>query len=487
MKLRKMSQVAAMVALLATSAAALPASARRVTPSQRGDQRVYVANRDCHGHAYRPNTITLACGDDRLYATVMSYLGNDYGEPHAAAAASFYLHHCGRGCPFSWYTGGPGALTLRRVVSCKDGRLYYSRARYAFPARSVGIFPSAAGNEVDIEPYERCHVVNPAHHDESGAARPATTDGSASGSAGAGLPATDISPSERALIATQAAESTLQLASPPPGATKLNALPAGAPKWLEPGETRNLDRAFSTEERVHLVERSALWATATPPEELARYIDAHLPHPESSSIGTSGGSFTPPHGHETLAEIIRRESATDWTDELQLPTGSSVLRLRVLGVFIERNPAGGFYVRVTAGAMWEPPRPSYSLLGNSARFATITVVHPRADRRHAPIVVSRASGVAALVEAINALPVAEDTGAGFHCPAFGAGEVQPVLLVRFRERAGGPVIATFQDRPSACPEDVSIAVPGRAPVALSEARQLPRRLEQIIAVRLRGL
>jgi len=46
-----------------------------------------------------------------------------------------------------------GALILKRIVRCRDGRLYYSRAEYAFPEGQ---------NVVDIEPSERCSVVHTA-------------------------------------------------------------------------------------------------------------------------------------------------------------------------------------------------------------------------------------------------------------------------------------------------------------------------------------
>jgi hypothetical protein len=475
--------LAALAAVMATSAA----SARRVTPAPRGHPRIYVANNDCHGHAYSPTTITLACGDDRLYTTVVSYRGNDYGAPRAAAAANFHLHRCGRGCPFAWYAAeGMGALTLRRVVRCQDGLLYYSRAFYAFPAHSRGIFPASAGNEVDIEPYERCHVVDSPRRTNPGRRNAPRSDWSVTGSDSSAPSDAETSSTERALIATRTAEATLQLASPPAGATKLSLAPAGAAKLLEP-EALTPYKRVASEEGGHLVERSTLWATPTAPEELVRYINAHLPHAESSSIGTSGGSFTPPHGHETLAEIVKRESVNGWSEELGLPTESSVLRTRALEIGILHDPAGGFYVGVNAWAIWERPRPSYSLLGNNVGSVTISVVHPKKNRRQPPIVITEAPRVAALVETVNALPVAESSGFAFNCPDFRLGEAQRALLLQFRESLGGPVIAELVDHVSTCLDATSIAVPGHPPLALSEARQLPLHVERITGMRLRGL
>lgn len=51
--------------LIPAAAIVLMASSATAAGSFAG-QRVYVANYACTGHAYKPRTITLACGDGNL-------------------------------------------------------------------------------------------------------------------------------------------------------------------------------------------------------------------------------------------------------------------------------------------------------------------------------------------------------------------------------------------------------------------------------------
>jgi hypothetical protein len=145
-----------LVGVLAALAVAVPSSApvRRVTASRY--QRIYVANKDCRGHTFRPEKITLACGDNNLYATEVHFFkgaSEVYGSPKADASATIHENDCKPDCVSGKFLVDKGALILKRVVRCRDGRLYYSRAEYAFPEGQ---------NVVDIEPSERCSVVRTA-------------------------------------------------------------------------------------------------------------------------------------------------------------------------------------------------------------------------------------------------------------------------------------------------------------------------------------
>jgi hypothetical protein len=122
--------------------ASLPGLAR----ASRGE-RVYVASSGCSGHAYKPSRITLACADGNLYATGISYRG--YGQNVARASATIHLNDCTPNCAAGHFHSYRGTLSLRDIVRCSDGRLYYSRARYGFAG------PHGAGL-ADIEPFERC-------------------------------------------------------------------------------------------------------------------------------------------------------------------------------------------------------------------------------------------------------------------------------------------------------------------------------------------
>jgi hypothetical protein len=147
-----------LIAVLAVLAAAVPASARRVVgASVSRHQRIYVVNKNCRGHTFRPEKITLACGDNNLYATEVHFFtgtSEGYGAREASASATIHENACKPDCASGKFFSDKGGLTLKRIVHCKDGLLYYSRAEYAFPEGQ---------NEVDIEPSERCSVVRTAH------------------------------------------------------------------------------------------------------------------------------------------------------------------------------------------------------------------------------------------------------------------------------------------------------------------------------------
>lgn len=143
-----------LVAVLTLLVIAVPASGRPVTHATTARyQRVYVANKDCRGHTYRPANITLACADGNLYATEVSFFNEGsavYGSEEADASATLHENDCTPDCASGRFHSGKGALILKRIVRCKDGLLYYSRAEYAF---------SEGQREVDIQPSQRCSPV----------------------------------------------------------------------------------------------------------------------------------------------------------------------------------------------------------------------------------------------------------------------------------------------------------------------------------------
>jgi hypothetical protein len=465
-----------LIAVLAVLAAAVPASARPAIRARASRyQRVYVANKNCRGHTFRPEKITLACGDDNLYVTEVHFFKGTseiYGSPQADASATIHENACKPDCASGKFIADKGALILKRIVRCRDGRLYYSRAEYAFPEGQ---------NVVDIEPSERCSVVRTARK----ASRP---QGHAPVGAVAQTQA-PVSPSARAVIAARSADSALKLAALPRGATRLRGgVPSGQRKLL--GPVRTPAEALGSEEQAKLVERSAIWVTSTPPKKLLAYLASRLPSGTREEFSSSGDvSFTPPKGHETLPEIEKREAVNYWSEEFSLPTDSSALRLRVVGVYIARAAAGRFVVRVNAAASWERPRPSYSLLGTSVHSVTIAVSYrPAGPNEPTPVIVSDPTLAHTIAEAVNDLPVDEAAGGvARSCPAERIGEKHRVLLLTFSEQAQGPILATFEDDPSACEPAPSITVPGQPPVALSEARGLIPMLEKIIGSPLKGL
>jgi hypothetical protein len=148
-----------LITVLAMLDVASPANAQPVLRAAVSSHpRIYVANRHCRGHSYRPENITLACRYYNLFATEVHFLpgtGEVYGSPKADASATIHENECKPSCASGRFTSDKGALILTRIVSCKDGLLYYSRAEYAFPEGQ---------GKVDIEPRERCSLVPPVHN-----------------------------------------------------------------------------------------------------------------------------------------------------------------------------------------------------------------------------------------------------------------------------------------------------------------------------------
>jgi hypothetical protein len=108
--------------------------------------RIYVANFGCTGHSYKPQRITIACGDGNFYAAHLRY--RSYGGPTAKAVGKLVQNDCVPSCVAGKFVSYPGAIKLSQVRACQ-GRLYYERIAWTFtgaspdPARrgSIGIKP----------------------------------------------------------------------------------------------------------------------------------------------------------------------------------------------------------------------------------------------------------------------------------------------------------------------------------------------------------
>jgi hypothetical protein len=463
------------IAAAAACAANAGAGATAHSAPQR-HPRIYVANKDCRGHTFRPATITLACGDGNLYVSEVHYFNSPsegYGSARAGASVTIHENDCKPDCAAGKFIVEKGALTLKRIVRCAGGLLYYSRASYAFPGGE---------NEVDIQPFERC---SPAHQVHAAAIR---ANAAAIRVNAPNVPAEPpAAPSARALIAARSVQGVLRAAALPRGATRLGRVPAGQAKLL--GSIRTPAASLGAEERAKLVARSSVWATSAQPSRVFAYVAAHLSAGTREVFSTSGGSsFTPPHGHESLPEIEKRESVNFWGEEFRLPRGSRALRLRALGVYIARRgtSADRFIVQVTAAASWERARPSYSLLGANVGAITITATdRPSRKSEPPPVMILKPALVRTIVQDVNELPVDESAGSAVNCPAEGIGRTTQLLSLSFSEGEHGPLLATFTDIPEACVPAPSIALPGEPPVALSEAEGFVHEIERISAIRLR--
>jgi hypothetical protein len=296
------------------------------------------------------------------------------------------------------------------------------------------------------------------------------------------------SPAARAQLAAQSVQAAVMLATLPRGSVRLTRIPENEEKLLGASAVRTPAESLDSEERAKLVEITALWVTRVAPRKLFAYVGARLPTGTREGGSSSGEvSFSPPRGHETLQQIKQREVVNFWSKEYLLPLESSVLRLRVVSVYVARATAGGFVVRVDAAAVWEQARPAYSLLGTNVHAVTIaTPYQPPEANEPPPVVITTPALVSALVETVNEIPIGEgSSGAPRSCPAERIGTKHRTLLLRFEEQAQGPTLATFQETPSACSPTPQITLTGHPPLELSEDPQLIATIEKTSGISLR--
>jgi hypothetical protein len=96
--------IAVLAVLGIAAAAALAVSAGAGAPAHGASKRqprVYVANKDCRGHEFRPARITLACGDGNLYVSEVHYFNGPsegYGSEHAGASVTIHENDCKLDC-----------------------------------------------------------------------------------------------------------------------------------------------------------------------------------------------------------------------------------------------------------------------------------------------------------------------------------------------------------------------------------------------------
>jgi hypothetical protein len=206
-------------------------------------------------------------------------------------------------------------------------------------------------------------------------------------------------------------------------------------------------------------------------------------HGESSS-GTSHTRPGPP-GPNTSTEVERNYKPDVWRQEFTLPPVSDVLRRQALIVYVAKAARGRFVIRLEGGAVWEGIRPSYSLVGTNVHVITITNTFP--GTLHvgpSPTVVSNPSAVQQLVALVNAIPVFEDRGAVFSCPAF---EPSPgTFVVTLAEQLGAAPVATLEGEPYGCSESFLpiISVPGHPPLELSVEPALVKTINTIAGLHL---
>ncbi len=142
---------AAALVIAISAGAGLAFAAAPAAGSGSAKARVYVAAEGCRGHVYKPSKkLILACADANLYVTGLGY--SSYGTSEAKGKGVFHLNDCKPDCAGGRFHEHGGTIRLFDVVRCTDGRRYFARARYSFPA-------SGGKGTADIKPFMRCRSV----------------------------------------------------------------------------------------------------------------------------------------------------------------------------------------------------------------------------------------------------------------------------------------------------------------------------------------
>lgn len=132
--------VAVVLAVSGVTCAALVSTAVSVAKAP-GTSKVYIAAKGCTGHSYKPASVVFACADGNLYASKLKY--SSYGAREARATGTIHLNTCTPNCAQGKFQTKPGSVRFAKVVRCKDGRSYFTSAKYKFGKRS---------GTADIEP-----------------------------------------------------------------------------------------------------------------------------------------------------------------------------------------------------------------------------------------------------------------------------------------------------------------------------------------------
>jgi hypothetical protein len=98
-------------------------------------ERVFIAA-NCTTPSYRPTRFLLACGDGNTYVTAASF--TSYGGKTAVAHGLIHTNGCLPDCAQGTFTSTPGTVVFHAIARCRDGRLFYTRARqgrYQWPVQ----------------------------------------------------------------------------------------------------------------------------------------------------------------------------------------------------------------------------------------------------------------------------------------------------------------------------------------------------------------
>jgi hypothetical protein len=249
------------------------------------------------------------------------------------------------------------------------------------------------------------------------ASSPAVTPGTGSLAATTGTAPTDpasvTTPAQRAQAA---AAVMLKAFAPPPGARELPSSPVPSSVLSRSQQApRPLDN--------DVVTKTSWWLAPGDPRQLLAWTAARLP------------AQYPRFGTGTVGPGI-------WSDDFSLPAVAGLFATRSLAVSVTSAGHGQTAIRVDALVDWIPARPAGDTVPATARVATLVETADKFGLPGAPTstvihlsTLTDPAKVAALARYLNGLPVNPPGGAE-SCPMPTGG-----LMVTFRARAGGPVLA----------------------------------------------
>lgn len=228
------------------------------------------------------------------------------------------------------------------------------------------------------------------------------------------------------------AAAILALFAVPPGAVKLSGAPSVGHGVLDKPATS----PFTSD----AVDDAAWWEVPGQPQQVVSWEQAHMPHRFSASGYSSGRDGNVPY----------------WADDFTLPAITGVLFTRELMVDAEAAGNGRTDLLVNAQVIWIPARPASEVVPSAARVVTLSLL-PNLNSTAAPpgpVTITDPARVRALAALVDGLPLFPPVV--FSCPA-GFGDV---LVLTFRARAGGPVLAVATVELSSC-EGVDFTVSGK--------------------------
>jgi hypothetical protein len=246
---------------------------------------------------------------------------------------------------------------------------------------------------------------------------------------------------------------------PPPGARRLATAPSAGQGALR--------QASQTPGAFHLLDKVSWWLAPGQPQHVLAWEQAHLPH-QFASAGTSSAG-----DHGTIYM---------WGAQFSLPPVPNLLPERYLLVEVVSAGGGKTAIRVDSQVIWLPVKPASERVPSSAQVVTLTFpagIGSGNIRRTGPVTVTDPAVVRRIAALVDGLPLAP--WAYISCPMYTGGGV----VLTFRARVGGPVLATVSATADGCPP-ATVTVDGKQQPALNPRGSFVNKVAALAGVSLRG-